>query len=124
MPLLLNWALVNGGGCFFKKLVTAAAWYAGMLCEEQVRICALRFNGIDRREDVGEATAGEDDLLARAFGVIDGAAWVDLCRAHGGEEWACHLLCTVSASAQTFIQLLCTHWETGAEHGAVFDGLV
>ena len=40
-----------------------------MLCEEQIRTCALRFNGVDTREDVREATAGEDDLLARALGI-------------------------------------------------------
>lgn len=45
----------------------------------------------DAREDIREATSGKDNLLARALGIIHGAAWVDLRRADGGEERACYL---------------------------------
>ena len=47
-------------------------------------------------EYVAEPTTAEDDLLARALGVVHGGARVDLSRANGGHEWA-------------------RHWEVGAE---------
>ena len=60
--------------------------------EARDRVCLERRH----REEVAEPAAAEDDLLARALGVVHCGARVDLSRANGGHEWA-------------------RHWEVGAE---------
>ena len=43
---------------------------------------------VRHREEVAEPSAAEDDLLARALGVVDGRARVDLRRTDGSHERA------------------------------------
>ena len=68
-PLLLNSPFVNGGGWFFKKDLTSFAWKEGRLSVRAQSYEFFRFKYA--REDVGEASSGEDDLLACTFRVVD-----------------------------------------------------